>query len=152
MQPPHDPLEAPVEEAIERFIVGAPYGQWLGLACESIERDHVRVVLPFRKEVTTFGEMVHGGAIASLVDVTATAAAWAHPAVTLQARGTTVGFSLSFLAPGLGSDLIADAVIIRRGGSLCVCEVTVSSPGGECVARALVTYKLKLPPPPGAAA
>lgn len=142
-----EPLEAPVLGAIESFIVGAPFGRLLELRCETVERDHVRVRLPFRKEVTTVGEMVHGGAIASLVDVAATAAAWAHPDASFETRGTTVGFSLSFLAPGLGQDLVADARIVKRGGSLCVCEVSVEGPAGT-VARALVTYKLSLPKSP----
>lgn len=133
--------------AIEQFIVGAPFGKLLGIRCERVEPDHVRLRLPFRPDVTTLGEMVHGGAIASLVDVAATAAAWAHPAASLKARGTTVGFSLNFLAPGLGCDLVADARILQRGRSLCVCDVNVEDDGANAVARAMVTYKLSLPAP-----
>lgn len=140
-----EPLPEPVLRAVEEFIVGAPYGRLLDLVCEHVEPDRVRVRLPFRKDVTTLGEMVHGGAIASLVDVAATAAAWAHPETSFEARGTTVGFHLSFLAPGLGCDLVADARLVKRGGSLCVCEVDVADPEGGAVARALVTYKLSLP-------
>jgi uncharacterized protein (TIGR00369 family) len=105
----------------------------------------VRVRLPFRSDVTTVGEMVHGGAIASAVDVAATGAAWATPRASLRARGTTVGFSLSFLSAGLGRDLFADARVVKRGGSLCVIEVAVEDSAGAAIARAMVTYKLSLP-------
>jgi uncharacterized protein (TIGR00369 family) len=137
-------LDADVTGAIEKLIVGSPYGRLLGLACEAVAPDRVRVRLPFRPELATLGELVHGGAIASLVDVAATAAAWATPEATLSARGTTVGFSLSFLAPALGCDLVAEAAVVRRGGSLCTLEVDVSGAGRGSVARALVTYKLSL--------
>jgi len=138
-------LDASVTGAIEKFIVGSPYGRLLGLASDAIEPDRVRVRLPFRPELATVGEQVHGGAIASLVDVAATAAAWATPGATLAARGTTVGISLSFLAAGQGCALVAEAVVIRRGGSLCTLDVGVAGAGGGAVARALVTYKLSLP-------
>ncbi|NNL66990.1 MAG: PaaI family thioesterase [Myxococcales bacterium] len=140
-----DALGSEATAAIEQFIVGAPYGKLLEIRCDLIEPDHVRLRLPFRNDVTTLGEMVHGGAIASLVDVAATAAAWAHPKASLKARGTTVGFSLNFLAPGLGRDLVADARIVQRGRSLCVLEVGVEDENGDAVARAMVTYKLALP-------
>jgi acyl-coenzyme A thioesterase PaaI-like protein len=39
-----------------------------------VERNRVVVRLPFRPELTTVGDLVHGGAIGALVDVTATAA------------------------------------------------------------------------------
>jgi len=130
---------------IEAGIVDSPFGKLVGLCTESIEVDHVRLRLPYRPELTTIGEMVHGGAIASLVDVAATAAAWAHPDSSVVARGSTVGFSLNFLAPGLGCDLVADARIVKRGRSLCICEVAVEDGDGSSIARALVTYRLSSP-------
>jgi uncharacterized protein (TIGR00369 family) len=138
------PLDPTVASTIEKFIVASPFGAQVGIRCESIAEDHVRLRLPFRSEVTTVGDMVHGGAIGALVDVAATAAAWATPAATLQARGSTVGFSLSFLAPGRARDLFADARLVQRGKSLCVCEVDVADDAGTLVARAIVTYRLTL--------
>lgn len=143
-----EPLASEITETIAKFIVASPFGAQLGLRTEAIEEDHVRLRLPFRAELTTVGEMVHGGAIGALVDVAATAAAWATPAATLRARGSTVGLSLSFLAPGLGRDLVADARAMQRGKTLCVCEVEVSDAAGTQVARSLVTYRLALPAAP----
>ena len=140
-----EPLADDVRSAIEKAIVLSPFGELLGLVTTLVAEDRVRVRLPFRPELTTVGEMVHGGATASLIDVAATAAAWATPRATLAARGTTVGFSLNFLAPGLGRDLEAEARVVKRGGSLCVIEVEVTSDAGDAIARALVTYKLSLP-------
>ena len=139
-------VDGNISTLIEKAIVASPFGNLVGLTCESIAEDRVRVRLPFRAQVTTIGDMVHGGAIAALVDVAATAAAWATPAATLQARGSTVGFSLSFLAPGRARDLVADARIVQRGKSLCVCEVEVTDGAGTSVARSTVTYRLALPP------
>ena len=92
-------LDAEIRGTIEKLIVLSPFGRLLGAVCQEVGADRVRVRLPFRPDVTTVGEMVHGGAIASLVDITATAAAWASPRATLGARGTTVGFSDDSTAP-----------------------------------------------------
>ncbi|MGH0033249.1 MAG: PaaI family thioesterase [Myxococcota bacterium] len=140
-----DTLSSEQVETIGSLIVASPYGRLLGLESAGVEVDRVQVRLPFRPEVTTIGEMVHGGAIASLVDTAATAAGWATPKATLGARGTTVGFSLNYLAASLASDLLADARVVKRGGSLTVVEVRVTDAAGQETARALVTYKLSLP-------
>jgi uncharacterized protein (TIGR00369 family) len=140
-------LEAAATDAIDGFIVASAYGKLLGIARTALAVDHARLRLPFDARLTTVADLVHGGAIASLVDVAATAAAWATPAASLEARGTTVGFSLSFLAPARGCDLVADARVVKRGGTLCVVDVGVEDDHGAIVARALVTYKLSMPKP-----
>ncbi len=92
-------------------------------------------------------EVVHqivDGAIAALVDVSATAAFWAHPASSPSARGTTIGFSINFIAAGRGQDLVANASVRRRGKEICTGEVSVTDAASREVAVALVTYKMSL--------
>ena len=129
-------------EIVCDLIVTSPYGRLLGATLEHLEADFVRVRLPFRDEIVTIGDMVHGGAISGLIDIAATAAAWSGASPSGTPRGTTVGFSVSFLAAGRGQDLVAGARVIRRGKTLSVIDVEVKDAGGESVARALVTYKL----------
>ncbi len=38
--------------------------------------------------------------------------------------------------------LVADARVVRRGRSLCYCDVGVTDSDGQLVAKGLVTYKL----------
>ena len=70
-----------VRSLVEGFIVGLAVRAALGVVTEAIEVDRVRFRLPYREALTTIGDMVHGGAIACLVDVAATAACWASPSV-----------------------------------------------------------------------
>jgi uncharacterized protein (TIGR00369 family) len=130
------------EDLVRNVIVGSPFGTLVGVVPETIEPDRVRLRLPFRPEVTTVGHVVHGGAIASLVDVAATAAVWSGADLAASQRGTTIGFALNFLAAGRGQDLLATATVIQRGRTICVCEVDVRGVDGDPVARALVTYKI----------
>ena len=127
---------------VEGFIVGSPFARELGIVTEAIEVDRVRLRLPYREAVTTIGDMVHGGAIAGLVDVVATAGCWASPSVDPSARGTTIGFTINYLNAGRGQDLIATADVIQRGKAISICEVTVRGADDTLVARAVVTYKL----------
>lgn len=130
---------------VERAIVSSPYGRLLGVACDAVEEDRIAVRLPYRDDVTTIGDLVHGGAIAGLVDIAATGACWASAAVKPGSRGTTIGFTIHYLAPARAQDLVADARVIQRGSSICVVEVDVRNADSTTVSRATVTYKLSAP-------
>src|SRR5947208_10685334 len=124
------------------FVPASPFAGHLGLRLEAIEPDRARVAMPYRPELATAADLVHGGAITSLVDTTAMAAAWSAVEVGEHPRGTTVGLSVDFLAPARGSELTATAAVSRRGRSLCFLDVDVADDDGALVARGLVTYKL----------
>lgn len=132
----------PMVDLVRGAIVGAPLASLLGVELVDVADDVVVVRLPFRSEVTTIGDLVHGGAISALVDIAATGAAWTRADLTRSPRGTTIGFSLNFLQGAVGTDLVATARIIQRGRSVQVGEVDVRSAAGDAVARATVTYKL----------
>jgi uncharacterized protein (TIGR00369 family) len=127
---------------LDRLIVKGPFGSLLGLELVDAEEDCVRLRLPFRTEVTTLVDTVHGGAISSLVDCAATASFWASSEIPPGSRGTTIGFSISFVSAGRGRDLVATARVRRRGREISTGEVTVHDTEGNEVALALVTYKL----------
>jgi uncharacterized protein (TIGR00369 family) len=133
---------SPNDEIVRQAIAGSPLARLLAMDVVALERDRARIQLPFRSEVTTVGDLVHGGAISALVDVAATAAVWTAADMARNPRGTTIGFSLNFLAPARGQDLTADARVVQRGRTICVCDVQVEDAGHRAVARALVTYKL----------
>jgi uncharacterized protein (TIGR00369 family) len=108
----------------------------------SIEPDAAVVEMPFREELATAGDIVHGGAIGSLIDTAAVLAAWSGHDPARGMRWGTVSYSVSFLAPARGRRLRADATVSRRGRSICHCRVEVDDEDGARVAEALVTYRL----------
>lgn len=127
---------------IERGIVRSPYGVLLGMELVEAAEDRVVVRMRFRSDLTTYGDTVHGGAIAALIDVAATASFWATPSAAPGARGATVGFTVSFTSAARGSELVATATLRRRGREISLGEVSVRDAAGREVAVALVTYKL----------
>ncbi len=131
-------------ELIAEFLKHSPFVRHLGIELREIEDDRVVLALPFREDVVTIGDVVHGGAISTLADTAAMAASWSAIEFGDEPpRGTTVGLTVDFLSAGRGADLLAEAKVLRRGSSLCFCEVAVR-PGasGDLVATGLVTYKL----------
>jgi uncharacterized protein (TIGR00369 family) len=98
--------------------------------------------MPFADSLVTVGDVVHGGAISSLIDTAATVAAWSGLASADGARGTTVSLTVSFLAAARARDVTADARVVKRGKSICFCEVDVTGADGRPIAKGLVTYKL----------
>lgn len=124
------------------FLDHSPFARELELKLVSIEEDWAQILMPFREGVATYGDIIHGGAICSLVDVAATAAAWSGARFTGAPKGATVGVTVDFLCPAQGVDLQACASVIRRGRQLCFCDVGVTGFDDGLVAKGLVTYRL----------
>ena len=118
-----------------------PFHALLGFEFDAVRPEYCRLSLPFKPELRTAGDVVHGGAIATLIDSAGVTAAWsnADPSAT---RGATADLSVSYLSAAHAVDLIAEARVIRRGRSLVFVEVDVTSPDGERIAKGMLTYKL----------
>lgn len=129
-------------DLVRIWLEGSPLANLLGMEVRRLGPDEAEVVLPFRNEVVTVADVVHGGAIAALLDTAATAAAWSSDEVPETLRGATVGLTVSYVAAARGQDVTAVARVIRRGGSLCFVDAEATTGDGRVVARALVTYKL----------
>jgi acyl-coenzyme A thioesterase PaaI-like protein len=63
-------------DVITQFLLHSPFVRHLGMRLESIEADRARLAMPYREELATIGDVVHGGALSALVDTTAMAASW----------------------------------------------------------------------------
>jgi uncharacterized protein (TIGR00369 family) len=136
--------EAPKDgrDFIAQFLPSSPFVAKLGIFAEVLEPAHVRLRLPWDPSNVTIGDMVHGGAIATLADLTVMAAAWSGAPAPESLRGVTVSMALDYLAPARSTDLIEVGRVLRRGRSLVNCEAEVMLPAGDLVAKAIATYKL----------
>lgn len=130
------------EEIMRRFLPSSPFPGHLGIRLVDIGPDSARLGLPFAEALVTVGSTVHGGAVASLIDTAAMVAAWSGGEVPDKLRGSTVGLTISYLAPADGQDLEATATVLRRGRSIVHVDVDVRTASGTAVAKGLVTYKL----------
>jgi uncharacterized protein (TIGR00369 family) len=128
-------------DLIQAFIPNSPLAGLLGIELDEIEADRAVLRLPFRPELATIGDVVHGGAIAALLDTASMAAAWSDDTVPEALAGATVSMSVDYVAAARGADLTATARAVRRGRSLCFCEVEVTEPGGGVIAKGLAVHR-----------
>ncbi len=126
---------------MQQFVPSSPYAAMLGIRIVELSDGRAVLELPWRPELATMGTTAHGGAIASLLDTAAMAAAWCGAEEPKSLRGSTASLSVNYLAPADGADLRAHASVLRRGRSLVHVEVDVSS-GGAPVAKGLVAYRI----------
>ncbi len=129
-------------DIIRQFLPTSPYVGHLGIQLTTMQPGVATLTLPFADALVTIGTIVHGGAIASLIDTAAAVAAWSDAEVPTNVRGTTVNLTVTYLAPAEKEDLQAVARVLRRGRTLVYLDVEVSSASGRAIAKGLVTYKL----------
>jgi uncharacterized protein (TIGR00369 family) len=128
-------------QVIEEFVPNSPLVQHLGIRLEHLGDDVAELVLPFADSVCTFGDVVHGGAISTLADTAAMAAAWADDEIPEAPAGATVSLTVDFVSAARATDLTARAEVVRRGRRMSFIDITVRDAGGDVVAKALATYK-----------
>src|SRR5204862_6504242 len=95
--------------AMVRSIEDAPFSRVLGIRIESPAEGVARVTLPFDERFLNAGgvEMpIHGGTIASIIDIAACAAVWSLPATN---NSATISMTVNYASPGIKSDLTAEA-------------------------------------------
>jgi uncharacterized protein (TIGR00369 family) len=135
----HEPDSQALARAREAFAA-VPYAKFLGLELCEIKSGEVSVCIDVREELKQNQGVVHGGAVASLID---TASAFAI-LTKLQAeeRVTTTDLTIHYLRPITEGRLLATARIIRAGRRMFVVSVDVDN-NGKLAATAVTSY-LKL--------
>jgi uncharacterized protein (TIGR00369 family) len=128
-------------EVMAQFLPQTPFVATLGIVAEILDGNEVRLRMPWIPTNVTLGDMVHGGAIAALADVTV-AAAWAGVEAAGSLRGVTTSMAMEYLSPARATDLVGVGRVLRRGKTLVNCDVDVVTPEGEAVAKAIATYKV----------
>jgi uncharacterized protein (TIGR00369 family) len=124
-----------------QFLPQTPFVATLGIVAEILDGNEVRLRMPWIPTNVTLGDMVHGGAIAALADVTV-AAAWAGVEAAGSLRGVTTSMAMEYLSPARATDLVGVGRVLRRGKTLVNCDVDVVTSEGEAVAKAIATYKV----------
>jgi len=123
---------------IQKAVTTVPFARLLGIELEDIASGTATLAFNVRKELMQNQGVVHGGAIASLID-TATAFA----IISLLApkeKVSTVDLAISYLRPATGGRLKAVATVVRAGRRLFVVSAEVFDKNERLITTALSTY------------
>ena len=117
----------------------------LGVAVEDARPGWVRLRLPVRNELcNAAGAPLHGGVLASLVDM---AVGGALATMGAAAAGgvdqATLDVNVSFMgAARAGDDVVAEGRILKRGRSIAFGEATITDGGGRLLGAGHATYMI----------
>jgi uncharacterized protein (TIGR00369 family) len=123
---------------IRKAVDSVPYAHLLGIELDGIDRGRATLALEVRKDLTQNHGVVHGGAIASLIDT-----AMAFAIISLLApeeKVTTVDLTISYLRPLTKGRVAAVAKVVRAGKRLFVVSADVFGDDGKLASTALSTY------------
>ena len=132
------------EESL-RFYNAVPFNELLGIRREFSEGGRARLVVEPRRELENPIRAIHGGVVATLLDVVMASAAVSQ--IAFARTAVTLDMNISYLQPGRGR-LTADGEVLAvdADGDIVQCRAEVRDDQGQCVARAMGSFRyLPLP-------
>ena len=133
-----DELDPRKLERARSAFAAVPYAKFLGLQLGEIRPGEVSIHLDVRAELKQNQGVVHGGAIASLIDTSSAFAVLTQ--IDVEERVTTTDLTIHYLRPATSGRMTATARIIRGGRRLFVLSVEVHDSGDALIATAVTTY------------
>ena len=131
-------LSARQRERIEEAVRNVRFGELVGLRVDAVEPGMASMSLPVRDELLQNNGVVHGGAIATLID---SAAAFAIiPLLREDETATTVDLTISYVRPLRDGMAQATARVLREGSRVIVLSAEVVDKAGNLAATGLTTY------------
>ena len=123
---------------IEAALQNVPFASLVGIKLESAGPGVASMTLEVRDELRQNNGVVHGGAIATLIDsVTAFAVI---PLLADDETATTVDLTISYIRPLLSGTATATAQVLREGSRIIALSAEVLDDSGQLAATGLTTY------------
>ena len=133
-----DQLSETQRQRIEEATKNVPFADLIGLKLDSVEPGSATMSLAVSEELKQNNRVVHGGAIASLID---SAAAYAViPLLNQNETATTIDLTVSYVRPLRTGVATASAKVLRAGGRIIVISAEVLDNDGNLAATGLTTY------------
>lgn len=136
-------LDSARVERLSRALASVPFAKHLGIELDEIDEGVATLSFEIKPELKQNHGVVHGGAIASLID---SATAFAIIALLpTNEHATTVDLTISFLRPLTQGRARATARVVRTGKRLITVTAELLDDSGRLAATALSTY-IKIEP------
>ncbi|MCC7365812.1 MAG: PaaI family thioesterase [Dehalococcoidia bacterium] len=137
-----DPVDFPRDK---REFDGFPLHRALGLTLEELRPGFARVAIA-ASPVTMggVGGSVHGGVLAAVVDIVMLEALAKMFEPGEQPAGTA-DLNITYMRPALGNTVFAEAIVLKKGRSLIVTEVSILDDEGRLCAKGRTLYSVRQP-------
>ena len=125
-------------ERIQKALASVPFAKLLGIELETVAPGTATLSLQITNDLKQNNGVVHGGAIASLID---SATAFAIISVLPpDEKATTADLTISYLIPLKEGRAHSTARVLRAGRRLIVVSAELVDDAGKLIATALTTY------------
>lgn len=127
---------------------GRPFfAQHLGLVVEDARVDYCRMRMVFQPALLQAGGVMHGGAIASLLDSVLVPAIGSS--LPDGSRFATVDLHVQFMEALVDDDAVAEGWVVRRGRRTVFGQSEArAASSGRLIAASVLTYNVSPPPAP----
>ncbi|WP_313088678.1 thioesterase family protein [Pseudomonas sp.] len=153
MTPPPIDTVADQQQAVRQLFERIPFNEYLGIELDEVSHQRVVMHLPMKHELVGnfFHGILHGGVIASLLDVVGGAMAMIgafekHQHLSAEERALrlsrlgTIDLRIDYLRPGRGKRFSASATLLRSGNKVAVVRSELHNEEGVLVAVGTGTY------------
>jgi uncharacterized protein (TIGR00369 family) len=113
----------------------------LGLRLEEVRAGYARLRLPLRPEVCQAAGLIHGGALAALLDTAAIPAVGTF--YEQQPEMITVSMTVDYCGAVRDQDAVAEAWVRTGGGSLAFVQAEARGEDGTLAATASLVFKVR---------
>lgn len=131
-----------MRQFVEHILAGSQVARRLGILLRTVEPERVVMALPYDAANITVGTTVHGGVIATLIDIVGAAGSASGADSSKIKGGATSSLVINYLNAANGVDLEAEGKVIKRGRDTTVTEIAVRDPAGTLIATGTVTSRL----------
>ncbi len=123
---------------VRKDFEGSPYWKFLGLEVKELREGHVELRLPYNASFGNVSELVHGGALASILDM------------SMGMLGRSLGYdkvmtlhmNIQFLKAVEKGDIYSEASMINEGRSTSLLQVKLYDEERNIVAHSTGTFRL----------
>lgn len=133
------------EELFQRLREGfrqVPFNQLVGLKISQMKKDWARMTLPWKPELERSTGNLHGGVIATMLDLAGAAAVSSNLNPDTRRVPSTLSLLINYLEPGGGEDIFSEARVVRRTRSHAFIDARVYTKSGQTLATGSMIYRL----------
>jgi uncharacterized protein (TIGR00369 family) len=139
----HAPAASVVGEAERRQWEEQPFNRYIGLKMEEMSGGYCRMsVRPTADTPRGAGGSIHGGILASLVDIAALAAIRSLITPSDILAGTAE-LNISYMRPATSEVVVTEGRVLKKGRSLATVDVDISDGKGRLFCKGRVQYALR---------
>lgn len=131
-------IEQSFAEKAKQVFAEVPYIKLLGMELLELKPNEAVLRLQMRDELRQPHGLLHGGAIASLID-TATAFA-VITCLTREEKASTVDLTVHYLRPVIDETIVCTAKVVKAGRRLLTVSADVFNDKNKLIATAISTY------------